>query len=185
MTKLPPWQRLIRSTGTGLTPSISDYLQTVGQAMVVDQRTERYLHDYVRSWIEWLHLGEHCSDTTHDSLQTTQDRQSMCVDRHRVEHGFEIRDVVFLRVQPLRPSPWRRGGAKRMRPRLFGPFRVIQRDGEVTYELELSAGSQGRSVYHVSCLQRAWGPQDTTPIELSPLDERGHMLLTPKEILDI
>jgi hypothetical protein len=39
MTKLPPWQRLIRSTGTGLTPSISDYLLAIGQAMAVDRRT--------------------------------------------------------------------------------------------------------------------------------------------------
>jgi hypothetical protein len=102
MTELPPWQRLFRSTGTGLTPNISDYLQTVGQVVVVDRRIERYLHDYVRSWIEWLHLGKHCCDTTHDTLQTTQDRQSRCVDRHRVEHRFEIEDVVYLRVQPLR-----------------------------------------------------------------------------------
>jgi hypothetical protein len=141
MTELPPWKRLIRSTGTGLTPRFSDYLQTVGQTMVVDRRIEGYLHDYVRSWIEWLHLGEPCSDTTHDSLKTTQGRHSMCVDRHRVEHRFEIGDVVYVTVQPFRPSPWRRGGTERMRPRLFDTFRVIQRIGEVAYEMELTASS--------------------------------------------
>jgi hypothetical protein len=61
----------------------------------------------------------------------------MYVDRHRMEHIFEIGDVVYLTVQPFRPSPWTRGGAKRMRPRLFGPFKVIQRVGEVAYKLEL------------------------------------------------
>jgi hypothetical protein len=130
-------------------------------------------------------FGQALRDTTHDTLQTTQDRQSRCVDRHRVEHRFEIRDVVYLRVQPLRPSPWRRGGAERMRPRLFGPFRVVQRDGEVAYELELPEGSQCHSVYHVSCLQRAWGPHVTTSNELPPTDERGQMLLTPEEIMDV
>jgi hypothetical protein len=121
-----------------LTSRISDYLQTIGQAMVVDRRTEGYLHDYVRSWIEWLHLGKHCSYTTHDSSQTTQDQHSMCVYRHRVEHRFEIEDMVYLTVQPFRPSPQRRGGAERMRPRLFGPFRVIQGAGGEAYELELT-----------------------------------------------
>jgi hypothetical protein len=72
-----------------------------------------------------------------------------------------------------------------MRPRLFGPFRVIQRDGEVAYELEFPEGCQCHNVYHVSCLQRACGPQVTTPIELLPLDERGWMLLTPEEIMDV
>jgi hypothetical protein len=126
--------------------------------MVVDQRTERYFHDYMRSWIEWLHLGENCSNTTHDSLKSTWDWHNMCVYMHRVEHRFEIKDVVYLMVQPFKPSPWRRGGAERMRPHLFGPFRVIHRDGEVSYELELIVGSQGHIIYHVSCLQRVWGP---------------------------
>jgi hypothetical protein len=139
----------------------------------------------VRSWIDWLHLGERCFDTTHDSLKMTQDRHNMCVDMHKVEHIVEIGDVVYLTVKPFRPSPWRRGGTKRMRPHLFGPFRVIQRVGDVVYELELIAGSRGRCIYHVSCLQRAWRPHVTTPIVLPPLDERGHMLLTPEDIMDV
>jgi hypothetical protein len=66
-----------------------------------------------------------------------------------------------------------------MRSLLFGPFRVVQRDGEVAYKLELLEGSQRHNVYHVSCLQRAWGPQVTTSNELPLADERGQMLLTP------
>jgi hypothetical protein len=82
-----------------LIPSINFYPQTDGQVEMVNPQTERYLHDYVRSWIEWLHLGEHCYDTTHDSLQTTQDQQRRYADRHRVEHSFDIGDLlVFLRV---------------------------------------------------------------------------------------
>jgi hypothetical protein len=36
MTELPPWQRPIKSAGTRLTPRIIDYLQTFGQAMVIE-----------------------------------------------------------------------------------------------------------------------------------------------------
>jgi hypothetical protein len=72
-----------------------------------------------------------------------------------------------------------------MRPHLFGPFKVIPRAGEVDYEIELTVGSQGHSVYHVSCLKRVWGPQVTTPIELLPLYEIGRMLLTPEDIMDV
>jgi hypothetical protein len=107
-----------------------------------------------------------------------------------MEHRFEIGDMVCLTVQPFKLSPWRRGDAERMRPRhatprLFGPFGVFQRAGGEAYELELTTGSQGHNIYHVSCLQRARGPQVTTPIELPPLDERGRMLLIPEEIMDV
>jgi hypothetical protein len=127
--------------------------------MVVDRRTERYLHDYVRSWIDWLHLGERCFDTTHDSLKMTQDRHNMCVDRDKVEHKVEIGDVVYLTVKPFRPSVWRRGGTERMRPQLFGPFRVIQRAGEVVYELELTA-KYPRSMY-LPCIMPPKGVETT------------------------
>jgi hypothetical protein len=167
------WQELLRIAGTCLTPNISLYSQTDGQTKMVNQRAERYLRDYVRSWIEWLHLGEHCYNTTHDSLQITQDQQRRYADMHRVEHSFEIGDVVFLRVQLHRPFPLRRGGTERMRPHLYGPYRVTQRVGEVVYELELPEGSQICSVFHVSCLKKVWEPHVTTFIELPPLDERG------------
>jgi len=92
------WQEMFRFAGRWLTSSTSFYPQMDGQAEMVNQWVERYLHDYVRSWIEWLHLGDHCCDTTHDSLQTTQIQRRMYVDKHRVEHSFEIGDVVFFRV---------------------------------------------------------------------------------------
>lgn len=88
------WQELFRFAGTSLTSNTSFYSQMDGQAGMVNQPVERYLHDY------GLHLGEHCCNTTHDSLQTTQIQHIMYADKHRVEHNFEIGDMVFLRVQP-------------------------------------------------------------------------------------
>jgi hypothetical protein len=72
-----------------------------------------------------------------------------------------------------------------MRLCLFSPFRVVHRNEEVAYELEFLEGRKSHSVYHVSCLQRAWGPQVTTTNELPLPDERGCMLLNPKEIMDV
>jgi hypothetical protein len=62
---------MIKPIGIGVIPNISDYLLTDGQAVVVDRRTERYLHDDVMSWIEWSHLGKHCNNATHDIIHTT------------------------------------------------------------------------------------------------------------------
>jgi len=98
------------------------------------------------------------------------DQQRRYADRHRVEHSFEIRDMVFLRVQLHRMFPLRRGGVERMRPRLYGPYRVTQRVGEVAYEMELLEGSLIHNVLQVSFLKNEWGPHVTTSIKLPPLD---------------
>jgi hypothetical protein len=102
-----------------------------------------------------------------------------------VEHSFEIGDVVFLRVQIHRPFPMRRGGTERMRSHLYGPYKVTHRFGEVSYEMEFPYGIHIHSVLHVPFLKKAWGPHATTSIEFPTLDERGRMIPTHEEVLDV
>jgi hypothetical protein len=109
----------------------------------------------------------------------------MYVYMHRVAHNFKIRDIVFLRVQPYGPFPLRRGSTQRMRFHLLCPYKLIWRVGEVPYEMELQEGSQIHSILYVSCLEKALGPHVTTFTELPPLDEKGGMILTSEEVLDI
>jgi hypothetical protein len=72
-----------------------------------------------------------------------------------------------------------------MRPHLYGPYRVTRRVGKIAYELELLEGIKIHIVFHVSCLKKLWVPKVTTYIELPPLDERGRMISTTKEVLDV
>jgi hypothetical protein len=183
--------------------------------------------------MKWLHLGEHCYNTTYhmsigmslfralydydalsfidfafgesrtpeakdwlqeskdilrflkENLQVTQNQQKMYADRHRVERSFQVGDLVFLRLQTYRQSSLKRSGAEKLKPRFYGPYRVIKRVGEVAYELELPKGSKIHNVFHVSCLKKALGQQVTTSTDLPPLDEEGQLVLTPKKIVDI
>jgi hypothetical protein len=63
------WQELFRLTGTELTPSTSYHPQTDGQTEIVNKWLEGYLRNYVvgqqKTWVKWLHLGEHCYNTTY------------------------------------------------------------------------------------------------------------------------
>jgi hypothetical protein len=63
------WQELFRLAGTELTPSTSYHPQTDGQTEIVNKWVEGYLRNYVsgqqKAWIKWLHLGEHCYNTTY------------------------------------------------------------------------------------------------------------------------
>jgi hypothetical protein len=231
------WQELFRLVGTELTPSTSYHPQTDGQTEIVNKWVEGYLCNYVsgqqKAWIKWLHLGEHCYNTTYhmsigmtcsehymammllhlwiwclgiarapkakdwiqesqdilktlkDNLQVAQNQQKMYADRHRVERSFEVGDLVFLRLQPYRQSSLKKSGAEKLKPRFYGPYRVIRRVGEVAYELELPEGSKIHNVFHVSCLKKALGQQVTSSAELPPLDEEGQLVLIPEEILDV
>eukprot|EP00253_Pinus_taeda_P034951 PITA_34951 len=74
--------------------------------------------------------------------------------------------------------------AEKLKPRFYGPYRVIRKIGQVEYELELPQGSKIHNVFHVSCLKKALGQQVTVTDELPPMDDEGHLLLQPEAIID-
>ena len=63
------WQELRRLVGTELTPNTSYHAQRDGHTEIVNKWIEGYLCNYVsrqqRAWIKWMHLGEHCYNTTY------------------------------------------------------------------------------------------------------------------------
>jgi hypothetical protein len=100
-----------------------------------------------------------------------------------VECSFEVVDLVFLRLQPYRQSSLKKSGAKKLQPRLYGPYRMIRTVREVTYELKLPKGSRIHNVFHVSCLKKALGQQVVSSTKLPTLDEEGHLIPVPEQIL--
>jgi hypothetical protein len=119
-----------------------------------------------------------------ENLQSSQNQQKIYENRHRVECSFEVGDLVFLRLQPYRQSSLKRSGAEKLKPKFYGPYRVIRRIGEVAYELELPEGSKIHNVFHVSCLKKVMGQQISISQELPPLDEEGQLELVPEEVLE-
>ena len=74
-----------------------------------------------------------------DRLKVAQSRQKSYADSKRKETAYEVGDRVYLRVSPLRGV--KRFGVKgKLAPRFVGPYKVLERMGEVAYKLELPEG---------------------------------------------
>ena len=62
---------------------------------------------------------------------------------------------------------------EKLKPRFYGPYKIIRKVGEVAYELELPVERNIHNVFHVSNLKKVVGQQIVTSSELPPLDDEG------------
>nr|GEV11493.1 putative nucleotidyltransferase, ribonuclease H [Tanacetum cinerariifolium] len=98
----------------------------------------------------WNEVGEHFIEgpelieitnekvaVVKEKLKEARSRQKSYADKHRRDLEFQVRDRVFLKVLPFR-------GVKRFRikgkpsPRFIGPFKILERIGEIQPDMSLS-----------------------------------------------
>nr|ABA95128.1 retrotransposon protein, putative, Ty3-gypsy subclass [Oryza sativa Japonica Group] len=92
--------------------------------------------------------------TVRERLRIAQSRQKSYADNRRRELTFEAGDYVYLRVTPLR-GVHRFQTKGKLAPRFVGPYRILERRGEVAYQLELPSNMVGiHDVFHVSQLKK-------------------------------
>jgi hypothetical protein len=73
-------------------------------------------------------------------------------DHRRRELSFEVRGFVYLKVSPMRGLCCFKVRGE-LAPRFIGPFKILEKRGEVTYQLELLQQlSNVDDVFHVSQL---------------------------------
>jgi hypothetical protein len=85
-----------------------------------------------------------------ENLKVAQSRQKSYADTQRRELTFEEEDYVYLKVSPIRGL--RKFKVKgKLSPCYIGPFKILERKGEVAYQLELPARlSDVHNVFHIS-----------------------------------
>jgi hypothetical protein len=100
-----------------------------------------------------------------ENLRVAQSRQKSYVDHRRRELSFEVGDFVYLKVSPMRGLRGFKVRGK-LAPRFIGPFKILEKRGEVAYQLELPPQlSNVHDVFHVSQLKKCLRvPEEQLPM---------------------
>ena len=87
-------------------------------------------------------------------LKAAQSRQKSYADKRRQPLTFEVGDLVYLKVSPIK-GVHRFGVNGKLAPRYIGPYRISEQRGLVAYHLELPIRlSMTHDVFHVSQLKK-------------------------------
>jgi hypothetical protein len=121
-----------------------------------------------------------------ENLRVAQSRQKSYTDHRRRELRFEVGDFVYLMVSPMRGLHHFKVRDK-FAPRFIGPFKIMEKRGEVAYQLELPPQlSDVHDVFHVSqykkCMQV---PEELIPKENLDVKEDLSYQEYPIKILEM
>ncbi|GKB62661.1 hypothetical protein Tco_0918847 [Tanacetum coccineum] len=118
-------------------------------------------------------------------MQAARDRQKSYADLKHKQMEFQVGDKVMLKV-----SPWkgvvRFGKRGKLNPRYVGPFKVLEKVGEVAYKLELPEElSRVHNTFHVSNLKKCYADEPLAiPLDGLHFDDKLQFVEEPVEIMD-
>jgi hypothetical protein len=72
-----------------------------------------------------------------ENLRVAQSRQKSYTDHRRRELSFEVRDFIYVKLLAMRGLRHFKVRGK-FTPRFIGTFKILEKRGEVAYQLELS-----------------------------------------------
>jgi hypothetical protein len=102
-----------------------------------------------------LRKGERQVQMVRENLKLAQSRQKSYADNRRRELRFQVGDYVYLKVLPMRGLHHFKIRGK-LAPRYIGPFKVLEKRGEVAYQLELPPQLLDvHDVFYVSQLRKS------------------------------
>lgn len=104
----------------------------------------------------WLSQRKLMVQMLQQHLVRVQQRQKHQADKHWSERGFQIGDMVFLKLQPYVQSSIHKRANHKLSFKYFGPYEVLEKIGSVAYRLRLPASSTIHLVFHVSAETRGW-----------------------------
>jgi hypothetical protein len=132
------------TTATNLSPFYTNYrfnprTQWPRTDEVKNPASTAYAH-----WMKSIH------EKARHTLQHTKDVMGKYYDQHRLQTPhYQVNDQVMLKANNIRTKR----PAKKLAPKLYGPFKITEKIGSHAYRLELQARWKIHDVFHVSLLE--------------------------------
>jgi hypothetical protein len=121
--------------------------------------------------------------TLQHNLLQAQQRMKKYADAKRTERSFEVGDLVYLKMQPYRETSLGLRNALKLTNKWYGPFRVMQRIGQVAYKIQLPSDAKIHDVFHVNQLKKHLGKRAIPNPKLPLVTPDGRVKIAPLAIL--
>jgi len=108
-------------------------------------------------------------------------------DQKRRDIMFQIGDWVLFKLhQYLQQTIFKRVHQK-LATRYYGPYQIVDKIGQVAYQLQLPIEAHINPVFHVSLLKRYQTKKDIVEprsVDILPVTDDSELILEPQTILD-
>ncbi|GJY73108.1 putative reverse transcriptase domain-containing protein, partial [Tanacetum coccineum] len=200
------WRSLQKALGTNLDMSTAYHPQTDRQSERTIQTFKDMMRacmiDFGKGWCRspvcWAEVGEVqlispkiVQETTEKiiqikkRIQAARDRQKSYTDLKLKPMEFQVGDRVMLKVSPCK-GVVHFGKRGKLNPRYVGPFKVLERVGDVAYKLELPEElSRVYNTFHVSNLNKCYADEPLVILlDGLHIDDKLYFVEEPVKIMD-
>nr|GFA71638.1 reverse transcriptase domain-containing protein [Tanacetum cinerariifolium]GFB02098.1 reverse transcriptase domain-containing protein [Tanacetum cinerariifolium] len=206
------WRSLQNALSTRLDMSIANHLETDGQSERTIQTLENMLRayaiDFGKGWVNHLPLVEFSHNNSyyasikeapfealysrkyHSPICWTEGGEAQILGPELIQETTEKMVQIKQRMQAVRDRQKSYADLKRKRgklnPRYVGPFKVLERVGDIAYKLNLLEElSRVHNTFHVSNLNKCHVDEPlAVPLDGLHFDDKFHFVEKPVEIVD-